>query len=86
MKPITMFMFESCPHCNRARTWMEELKNENPKYQQIDVTMMDEKLQPAIAKAYDYYYVPTYFIEGVKVHEGPASKEIIKEVFEKACS
>jgi len=80
-----MFIMNSCPHCQRALAWMEELKKEYPKYADIEVKVVDEKLQPDIAKQYDYYYVPTYYVNKVKVHEGVASKDIVRKVFEMAC-
>lgn len=84
MKPIRMFMFESCPHCQRALAWMEECKKENPQYAALPVEMIDEKKNPALANQYDYYYVPCYFVGDEKVHEGAASKEIIRKVLETA--
>ena len=63
---------------------MEELKKTNPEYSNIQVTVIDEELQPEIAKQYDYYYVPTYYVDGIKVHEGVPSEDIIRMVFEEA--
>jgi hypothetical protein len=37
-----------------------------------------------LADSYDYYYVPTYYVDGVKVHEGAASKKIIEGVYRAA--
>lgn len=85
MKPILMFMMKTCPHCQRAFAWMDEVKQEHPEYAGIEVTMVDEREQPQLAGKYDYYYVPTFYIEGQKVHEGVASKEIIEHVFADAC-
>lgn len=79
-----MFVTSWCPYCKQAFSWMEELKKDNPKYSEIDIKIIDEEREPEIAKKYDYYYVPTYFINGVKIHEGVPSKEIIKTVYEKA--
>lgn len=84
MKPILMFTMESCPYCRKAHHWMEQLRNENPAFTALDITIIDETLQPGIANQYDYYYVPTYYVDGIKVHEGAATKEIVKGVFEKA--
>ena len=64
---------------------MEELKKENPKYANIEVEIIDEELHPEIAKQYNYYYVPTYYVDGIKAHEGVPTKDIIRRVFEKAC-
>lgn len=79
-----MFVTEWCPYCKKALTWMENIKKQNPEYSGIEVKIIDEELQPDIAKQYTYYYVPTYYIDGVKVHEGVASKDIISDIFEKA--
>ncbi len=84
MKPIVMFITSWCPYCKQALYFMEELKKENRKYEDIEVKIIDEEKEPNIAKKYDYYYVPTYYIESTKVHEGATSKEIIRKIFEKA--
>ena len=63
---------------------MKEIQNENPEYKNIDVEIIDEERSPEIAKKYDYYYVPTYFVGENKIHEGVPSKEIIRQVFEKS--
>lgn len=84
MKPITMFMMKTCPHCQRAFKWMDEVKAEHPEYNALEITMIDEREQPELANKYDYYFVPTYFIGDEKVHEGAASKEIVEGVCAKA--
>lgn len=61
---------KSCPHCHNALRWMEELKKTDQRYNKVEVTIIDETLQPEIATQYDYYYVPTYYVGSVKVHEG----------------
>jgi thioredoxin 1 len=86
VKPVLMFTMASCPYCKEAQLWMEELTKENAKYQDIEINIVDETLQPSIAREYNYYYVPTFYIDGVKIHEGAATKDIIREVFEKACN
>ncbi|NMB96181.1 MAG: thioredoxin family protein [Clostridiaceae bacterium] len=85
MKPILMFILKGCPYCKKALNWMEELKNENPKYAGIEVQIVDEQEQAELAAQHDYFYVPAYYINGEKVHEGAATKEIVKQVFDKAC-
>ena len=85
MKPVFMFITDWCPYCKQAFSLIKELQNENPNYKDIEVKIIDEERQPEIAKQYDYYYVPTFYVDGVKVHEGVPSKDIIRQVFEKAC-
>ncbi|MGI6679178.1 MAG: thioredoxin family protein [Dehalobacterium sp.] len=84
MKTILMFMIESCPHCQNAFRWMEELKNENPAYGDIPLKVVDENIEADLARQYDYYYVPTYFVDDIKVHEGVPTKELVRNVFETA--
>ncbi len=84
MKPILMFVMASCPYCKKAIRYMEELMKETPKYKDIPLKVIDEKLEPDIADTYDYYFVPTYYVDEKKVHEGAASMEDVQKVFELA--
>jgi len=84
MKTINVFITDWCPHCRRAIKWIEELKKENPKYAEIEVKIIDEEKHPEISKQFDYYYVPTYYVDGEKIFEGGTTKEIAKMAFEKA--
>jgi len=85
MKPVLMFITDWCPYCKQAFSIIEDLKNTNPEYANIEVKIIDEERQPEIAKKYDYYYVPTFYVNEVKIHEGVPSKDIIRRVFEEAC-
>lgn len=78
-----MFITSWCPYCKKALLWMEELKKENPQYENVEVKIIDEEHESEIAKKYSYYYVPTYYVDGIKVHEGVPTKDIIKDVFER---
>lgn len=84
MKPVLMFVTEWCPYCKKALNWMDDIKKQNPAFTDIEIKIIDEELQPDVAKQYTYYYVPTYYVDGIKVHEGAASKDIINKVFEAA--
>ena len=86
MKKITMFMMESCPYCKKARRWMDELYAENAAYKTLEIEQIDEALRPDVAEKYDYFYVPTYYVGDEKVHEGAASLEIVRRVFDAALS
>ena len=61
---------------------MEELYKENPLYKEIPIEIIDERKEEALASTYDYYYVPCFFDGDTKLHEGVASKDIIKNIFE----
>ncbi|MCL1849067.1 MAG: thioredoxin family protein [Clostridiales bacterium] len=84
MKKITMFYMETCPYCKQAFRWMDELYAENAAYQGIEVEKVEETVHPEVADTYDYYYVPTYYVDGEKLHEGAASLEKIRAVFDAA--
>ncbi len=84
MKPIIMFETSWCPHCRQAHKFMDELMHENPKYKELDIQVIDEELQPEIAKKFNYYYVPTYYLESEKIHEGVPNKDVIHTLFENA--
>ena len=84
MKTITFFMFDGCPHCKRAQELIDAIVASHPDYARIPITKIDERLQPEIADRYDYYYVPTFFVGGEKLHEGVPSREAIERVFARA--
>lgn len=86
MKHFTLFYLPGCPFCKRAFAYIEELKAEHPEYQKIELETINENEHPEIADQYDYYYVPTFYIEGKKAHEGGIFKneveELLKQVIE----
>ncbi|MDO4792935.1 MAG: thioredoxin family protein [Filifactor alocis] len=86
MKPVYMLITDWCPHCKKAKEWMKELVEENPEYAKVEIEIIDEEKTPEKIKEhnFNYYYVPTYYVEGDKVHEGVPTKEIVKSVYEKA--
>ena len=79
---MKLFYLEHCPHCRRARMWIEQLYQENPEYKDIPLELIEESQQAALADTYDYYYVPCFFDGNQKLHEGVASKEIIQNIFD----
>ena len=84
MKEVKMFMFEGCPHCKKAFLLMEEICNEHPEYKAVKIETIDEKKQEEYAAQFDYYYVPTFYVGGVKIHEGSPTKEAIEKVYAEA--
>ena len=81
---VVMFMLKSCPYCIKADRFIEELCGENPEYRQIEIARIDEKENALHATKYDYFYVPSFYINEVKIHEGAATKEDVKMVLDKA--
>ena len=69
MKPILMFYLEDCGYCQKARRALDELMSENPAYRALEITRVEESLQPDLADQYDYYAVPTFYVGGEKLFE-----------------
>jgi glutaredoxin len=83
MKPVKLFYLKSCPYCLKALAYMDELKKQDM-YGNLEIEMIEESEEPDIADRYDYFYVPTCYVDGIKVHEGAATFEEIEAVFKKA--
>lgn len=81
MKEVILFKLANCPHCKLALQFQEELFREHPAWKDVPLKIIDEAQDPETAGAYDYYYVPTYYVDGKKVHEGHAEREDVEKVF-----
>lgn len=84
MKPVLKFVMAGCPHCRRSEALERELIDAHPEYAEVAIEVVDEKKEAERADKYDYYYVPTYYVDGVKVHEGVPSPEKVEAVFKAA--
>ncbi|MGI6664957.1 MAG: thioredoxin family protein [Christensenellaceae bacterium] len=84
MKEIKLFILKNCPYCKAVLQYQKELFAENPAFAEIPLRIIEESEEAAYADSFDYYFVPTYYIEEEKVHEGAATKEIVKSIFERA--
>lgn len=84
MKDVLMMVLKDCPYCHQALELMDELKKEHPEYKDVNVRIADEEKESDLAETLDYYYVPCYFVDGVKVHEGVPTKEKVQAVYEAA--
>jgi glutaredoxin len=85
MKPIKLFYLKNCPFCKRALSYIDELKKQDA-YKDIEIEMIEESEQADIADQYDYYYVPTFYADGEKVHEGGIMENEVENIFKKALS
>lgn len=80
-----MFTMAICPYCKKAIAISEKLQQQAP-YKDVEIEMIDESVYPDIANKYDYFYVPTYYVDGKKLHEGAADEEDIKAILDAACN
>ena len=69
MKEILMFYLNDCGYCRKAQQALAELEAKNPAYQTLKLTKIEESEQPELADRYDYYAVPTFYVDGQKVFE-----------------
>ena len=83
MKPIKLFYLKNCPFCKKAFLYIENLKKQTV-YKPIEIELIEESEQAALANQYDYYYVPTFYIDNVKIHEGGIFENEVEEIFKKA--
>lgn len=84
MKKVILFHFQSCPYCREARNWLDELAREQPELSCVEVERIDENLCPQIARQYDYWFVPTFYVDGIKMHEGACDKKTVERVLRSA--
>ncbi len=85
MKKIKLFKLKYCGFCREALGYLDECLQDNPAYRQLDIEIIDEAEQRRLANAHDYYYVPTFYVDGVKVHEGPVCRDDVERVLRQAC-
>lgn len=78
MKKITVFYQPMCPFCKHAFNFIKELTAENDSFRSIEWEMIDELKEPVLADTFDYYYVPSFYSEGKKMHEGGIYKEELR--------
>ncbi len=80
MKTIRLFYLKECPFCRRALQYIDELRTERPELSDLRIEMIEESEQPALADRFDYYYVPTFYVDERKVHEGGIYKLEVERI------
>ena len=81
MKHVQMFVTSWCPFCKKAAAMVEKLKAAHPEYRDVEIEVIDEEKESALAARYDYHFVPAFFVDGMKIHEGIPTKRKVKRVF-----
>ena len=67
-----------------------ELREENPEYNKVEIDMVDELEHPELIENYDYWSVPSLFIDHDKIFEAAlfmpyeTVKDGVKLAFDKA--
>ena len=73
MKPVKLFYLKNCPFCRKALRYIDEVKAAHPELAAVDIELIEESEQPAVADGYDYYYVPTFYVDGVTMRSSAGS-------------
>lgn len=84
MKSITYFYLDGCPYCRRADKMLEKLIASTAEYAHLEIHRIDENKNAEYADLFDYFYVPCFYVDGVKMHEGIATEEKIKAILDAA--
>lgn len=84
MKEMLLFYLPNCPHCKLAMRSLEQLQKENAAYKTIPIRKIDESREKALAASYDYWYVPSFWLNGQKLYEGHAEMADVRAVLEAA--
>jgi len=83
-KPVKMMILDTCPYCRRAFEMMDQLRKQHPEYEKVQIEVIGESKEPEKTEGYDYWYVPTFFVDGRKILEGVPTLEKVEQVFQEA--
>ena len=93
MKPVKLFYLKNCPFCKKALRYIEEARAAHPELAAVGIEMIEESEQlestaegkaATLADTFDYYYVRTFYVDGVKVHEGGVYPEEVEKILRSA--
>jgi glutaredoxin len=82
---VKIFKLTYCGYCRRALQYVDELRAENPEFDALNIELIDEREQAEEARKHDYYYVPTFYVDDKKIHEGAVTREQVEEILRRAC-
>ena len=80
MKKVKLFYLQHCPFCKKAFRYIEEAKARHPELADLEIELIEESEQSEVANRYDYYYVPTFYVDEQKVHEGGIFAEEVEQI------
>ena len=84
MKEVKLFYLRECPFCKKAFRYIDEAKAQHPELAQVEIELIEESEQVDVANSYDYYYVPTFYVAGKKVHEGGIFPDEVEQILRQA--
>lgn len=78
---VTVFYLQNCPYCKKAFRIWEEIKSEE-KYSGIELELHEEREEAELANSFDYYYVPCFYYNNDKLHEGAIDEVAMRAMFD----
>ena len=78
---VTVFYLQNCPYCKKAFRIWEEIKSEG-KYSGIELELHEEREEAELANSFDYYYVPCFYYNNDKLHEGAIDEVAMRAMFD----
>ena len=84
MNTVKFFYQRNCPFCRKAMRYIDEARAAHPELAAVTVEPIEETDEPEVADRFDYYYVPTFFVGDVKVHEGGILPDEVERVLRMA--
>ena len=73
-----IFYMEGCPYCRNARKAVDDLLEADPSYAELKVRWIEENRERKLADSYDYYHVPSVFLDGQKLYEASPGDDYAK--------
>lgn len=84
MKDLKLFILDSCPYCIEALKYIDEVQAEHEELRNVMIHIIEERKEKALADSYDYYYVPSFYLNENKIHEGAIKKNRVLEILKSA--
>lgn len=84
MKRVQLFYLKNCPFCRKAFAYIDAVRAAHPELAELKIELIEESEELDVAAGYDYYYVPTVYIDGRKEHEGALYPEEAEPLLRKA--
>ena len=77
---LKIFYLKNCPYCKQAQKYLDIHRLDYPN---LMIKMIEESEQADIANQYDYYFVPCFYYNEEKLHEGAISEEELVTLLKK---
>lgn len=85
MKPVKLFYLRSCPFCKKALRYIDEARAAHPELAAVGIELIEESEQPAECRRVRLTITcPTFYVDGVKVHEGGIYPEEVEKILRSA--